>query len=224
MPSNYWRTQGRDIGGKFTSPGEGVFPYTGLSFAIKSDLTPDMTNELLLDTFHRWVAFALGLTSIGGHTLKDPSGRYASAITAERDEDGYIVAIHIDDSAEGAKQAKLIEHGHKRFSIKQVMLGKRGGGSLRIRLRQAPTAPGGYKISGGNIGPMTRGGSTRFTKALGKVWAGNYRKAPRSGFVTMADDGKDNWIIPAMPAYHPAYILQQSLPPELRPVVQIPSF
>ena len=202
------------------------------TFPIQSNLDPDELSDVLLETFRLWTDFALGKRAIGGKILKYPSGRYAAAITAKKDENGRTVGIYVDDSVEGAKEARIIEHGHVAVNLKDYMLrsakvSKDGYRYRRINLRQAPISPlqalSNISVGGGFVSRGPKHSLRSFSKSLGRMWAGNYGSAYGSNWRVMTDaPGSSPWRIPAMPAFSPARQLRDLLGSKYGRRIKIP--
>ena len=206
-----------------------------MPYAVTTNLNSDEVHDLLLNTFQHWVEFAMGLKSINGRMLKFPSGRYAASITADRGPEGNIVAVYIEPSAVGSKEASIIEHGHRPVFLKAKML--HGRPFIRLKLRGSPRKRPLGAIAGGirSLRSMSRlGGKTnymrttgpmRFNKRLATIWANNYNAKANydTDWRTMSSKrGTAKWIIPAMPAYSAARLLRKELPPSIRERVIIP--
>lgn len=171
--------------------------------AIKTNLLDDERSDLLLQTYQRWISFALGMGSIGGRMLKNPSGRYAASITAQtmrvpahetRDKIGGIIrrrkipaqdrviAIFIDGNSEGSVEAGIIEHGHGSVDLKETMLRNHPQGRM-IPMRQAPTSPlyslAGYKGSllsqlGARTSKRGKRSYLQPNSKLARMWSSEY--------------------------------------------------
>src|SRR5271155_4709373 len=90
---------------------------------VYSNLKSDELHDALLETFQKWVNFSLGVGKLGGKILRHPSGRMASALKAESDPDGNVVAIYLDqETLANAGGDNFLMTGHKGFSLKQRML------------------------------------------------------------------------------------------------------
>ena len=63
---------------------------------VKTDLDPEDVHDALLSTFQKWIEFAMGMRKLGGRKLKTPSGKMATALRADTDKDGNVVALYID--------------------------------------------------------------------------------------------------------------------------------
>lgn len=103
---------------------------------VYTNMNPEDVNESLLQTFTKWVNFALGVGELGGRTLGvtrgpktntnyppgGPSGRLAAALRAETDQDGNMVALYLDENEIGSQINSYLMKGHKSFSMKDSML------------------------------------------------------------------------------------------------------
>jgi hypothetical protein len=199
-----------------------------MAYKVKTNLDRETVHDLLLDTYTRWVEFALGKNSINGKMLKHPSGKAAAAITAERDAEGYVIGIYFEGT-----EASKIEYGHRPVDLKKLMLA--GRTSRVINFRDKPASPtsivgrGGIRTiraaiqSGGRPGLMRVTGPLRFYKNIGRIWA-QAAEAHTDRFRTMSNKpGSAKWIIPAMPAFSAMSILRSQLPQKLRDKVRLPS-
>ena len=197
-------------------------------------MDPAEIHDALLDTFSKWVSFALGVSKVGGQVLRHPSGRLASAIKAETNPDGHIVAVYIDPDA----QEELVKlSGHKEFSLKQRMLragmpgvrhNKKTGNLYRyIPIANQPKSPSAAfsRASSGwmkNLFTMketTQGGVLSINQNLAKMWAIEHTKAHTGSdkIRTMSyKRGSAAWKIPAMPAFNIQRLLRQMVPPAVK--------
>jgi hypothetical protein len=199
---------------------------------IRSTLEPDELSDVLLETYRLWIDFALGKKAIGGKMLRHPSGRYAAAITAKKDNKGRIVGIYIDDAAAGAKEARIIEHGHRAVNLKDYMLARAkvsadGHKYRRLNLRQIPTSPlqslANIAVGGGFVSRGPKRSLRSFSSSLSKMWAANYQNAYGDNWRTMTDKpGSSPWRIPEMYAYSPARQLRDLLGPKYGRRIKIP--
>ena len=173
---------------------------------IRTNLSPEYVHDLLLETYQMWMEFALGKSSIGGRMLKNPSGRYASAITADRGPEGNIIAVYIEPGHIGSKEAAIIEHGHGPVDLKQKML--RGRTSRKIYMRDPPISPmgsipGGLRTlrsmtrQGGRTGMMRTYGPMRFIRRQARIWAETYRTSYSDNVRTMSRNSS-GWIVCAI--------------------------
>jgi len=180
-------------------------------YDIYSNLDQEEASSLALDTFQKWMEFAMGNQAIGGRMLKRPSGRYASSIRYDDSHPGYI-AIYAD--AGEAPEANFIEDGRQNATdLKEYMLGNGKGhrskdGSLyriipiKNENEVIPTNPVITRT------PYGWAGGSPF------MWANENKMAFSSfnvHFRTMSSKQTGKWIIPPMAAYSPAMYLSQEL-------------
>lgn len=207
---------------------------------VKSNLDPEEISEALLDTFTEWVDFALGEKELGGKTLKAPSGRMASAMRAETDQDGNVVAVYFNTEEVGAMINEYMTKGHREFSLKDKMLqpGKPGVHETKldpkkrknqkrylyryIPISDGPTKPleafdnASYLTNLFTSQVTDQGGVLRLNRNAARLWAMNHREAhSKSGshVVTMSNrPGSAKWIIPQMPAFNVSKLLRDMVP------------
>jgi hypothetical protein len=202
---------------------------------VNTNLQADELHDALLETFQKWVNFSLGVGKLGGKILRHPSGRMASALKAESDPDGHVVAIYLDQEAlTGPGGADFLMSGHKGFSLKQSML-KAGNPGVRrskdghlyryVPISDKPVSPRKSFASALHIknlftGQRTQqGGLMGINKNLARMWVSNYKAAHlNSGKVrTMSNKrGSARWYIPPMPAFSAVKLLKDSLKNQYR--------
>jgi len=210
---------------------------------VVTNVDPEDMNDSLLDTFNKWVNFALGEGSLGGETLTAPSGRLAAALRAETDKDGNIVAIYINKEEIGAITNNFLISGHKSFSLKSRMLklGLPGvhqskpdklskKNKKRYLYRYIPISDNPIKpleafTNSKNLVNLftsevtSQGGILRLNRNAARIWTKNYQRAHTgtSKIRTMSNrPGSAAWRIPAMPAFNITKLLQDMLPPEAK--------
>lgn len=200
---------------------------------VKTNIPPEMVHDALLETFDKWINFAMGEMMIGGKSLKNPSGRYASALRAELNDDGYIVALFMDEDELGDMD-RFPMSGHRRFSLKDRMLRPGAPGVKRskegylyryIPIASANTSPAGAFRSSKIKNFLTTRTTGEF-KSLGvnrnltRMWLANQKKAhksPGNKIVTMSNKpGSAKWIIPALPAFNVRKLLMDMTPKNIR--------
>lgn len=204
-------------------------------YNIYSDLNSQDVHEALLDTFRKWINFSLGVGRLGGRMLKNPSGRLASALRAETNREGQVVALYVDPEAEEYIQ-KGYSFGHKGFSLKRRMLapGKPGvkvskAGYLYryVPISNRPTSPSTLYTQAKGITnlltakKLSQGQVLGINKNLAKMWAVDYRKMHGAGgsntIRTMSNKpGSARWYVPAMPSFKPGDLLRKSLDKRIR--------
>lgn len=164
---------------------------TMITHEIKTDLPPERIDQIGLAIYEAWVNFALGKTSLGGHRLLHPTGRYAASISFKRTGSA-SVAIMADESI--APEALTLEVGHGAIDFK-----------TRFPGRTFPMHRGEEGVYGGH------GFAPPFRSLRPSIWA-QVRDRGKTGFATVPtregivkrpELGR-SWIIPAMPAYSPA--------------------
>lgn len=196
---------------------------------VKTDMDPEFVNNALLSTFQKWIEFSMGLRRLGGRKLKNPSGKMAAALRADRDKDGNIVALYIDPEAEGADSNQFVMGGHKRVYLKKTMLraGKKGvhisdeGYLYRyIPIANKPKSPSSIWAEAEHLKSMltTRKTSTGsvvgINKNLAKMWLSSYSKAhagERKIRVMSNKPGSARWEIPAMKPFSVGKLLRDML-------------
>ena len=196
---------------------------------VLSNLTPRQFHYALIETFQHWVDFSLGVGKLGGKMLKAPSGQMASALRAEYNLEGNVVALYIDPKELGAIESKMIQ-GHKGFSLKRRMLygnakAKRSKDGYLYRfvpIADNPTFP----TKSSNIKSlfttrdMPQGGVIRINRNLAAMWIANKRKAHYGKGATIrtmsTKPGSARWYIPAMPAFNIEKLLTDALPKNLK--------
>jgi hypothetical protein len=201
---------------------------------VVTNMANDEMHDALLETFQKWVNFALGIGRLGGKILRHPSGRMAAALRAESDSDGNVIAIYLDSEALGSRDSNFLMSGHKGFSLKNRMLraGKPGvkrskdGHLYRyVPISNNPISPKKSFASALHIknlftGQKTaQGGVMGINKNLARMWLSNYKKAHRSSdkIRTMSNRrGSARWYVPPMPAFNAIKLLKDSLDPKLR--------
>lgn len=151
---------------------------------ILTDMAPQDINRITLEIFKRWVDFAMGNLSLGGHRIVHPTGRYARAIQVQW-EGGIAVGVIADASI--APEVAMIEHGHAAVDLKQRLT--HGRAYPMHRTGQMP------RVGGGPNGIRSR------------VWS-QLRTRTMTGYASIGPNSPpDSWIIPPMPAYSPSAVL-----------------
>jgi hypothetical protein len=185
-------------------------------YEVMTDLDPEALTQVAIETYAKWLDWALGKGSLLGMTMKHPSGRYAASLSWKR-TGASSVAIIADEKI--APEALWIEEGASAHSMKEAMLGK---GNTKVdaqgyRYRVIPIRKDGYFPQGTDANPEvvqtpTGGG---ISAATGKIWS---RKAPAidaSHYAVMSDrPGASDWIVPAQAPYAPGAILASLLKQE----------
>lgn len=214
--------------------------------AVLTNMDPEDINDVLLETFTKWVNFALGEGSLGGRTLglntkqdaSGPSGRLAAALRAETDQDGNVVAIYLDQDDLGAGVNKYLMQGHRAFSLKNKMLRPGLPGVHKTQNKKGPNWLYRYiPIASKPKSPMTafrqsknlvnlftsevtdHGGMIRLNRNAARIWTKNYERA-HIGPVrirTMSNKpGSRGWVIPSMPAFNVGKLLRDTLPSKVK--------
>src|ERR1700688_4122065 len=95
---------------------------------VRSNIDPEFIHKGLLEVYQKWINFAMGVGKLGNRMLKAPSGKMASAIKADFNEDGYVVGLFVDEESVGREASDIMLSGHKGFSLRDRMLkpGKKG--------------------------------------------------------------------------------------------------
>jgi hypothetical protein len=180
-----------------------------LVYDVYTDLDPKYLTEVAIATFEAWLSFALGKSSLGGKTLKFPSGRYAASLSWKKTGNS-TVSIMSDEGV--SPESNWIESGAPSHSMRDAMLGGAGtktsaaGYEYRvIPIRQDASAPTGAPQIVGN--PKT---GQRMSAKGKRAWAQPRAASNPDHFAVMSNaPGASEWIVPAMPAYAPAMILSQ---------------
>jgi hypothetical protein len=201
---------------------------------VRTNIDPEFIHQSLLEVYQKWVNFAMGVGKLGNRMLKSPSGKMASAIKADFDEDGHVVALFVDEESIGKEANDLLLSGHKGFSLKSRMLqaGKRGvrtsvdkktGKKFLYRyvpIADRPTSP---KAAFGEASRITNlftttkglhGGTLQINKNLARIWVSNFKKAHTGSIKirTMSNKpGSARWWIPAMKPFNAGFLLKQML-------------
>lgn len=146
-------------------------------YHIYTNLEPEELDDLALEIYKEWLAFAEGRKGFGGKIIRNPSGNYAKALKIDKLDLNHVAVIadeHI------APEALSLEVGHGPIDLKRSL--KRG--------KTYPIHRGGtmfhYPSLGGNFNPYTGG-------------AANSRGQFLVGFARVGTTG---WIIPPMRASH----------------------
>ena len=166
------------------------------TYAVKTNLDPAALTELGLAVYEAWVRFALGLDSLGGRKLLNPTGKYASAIQF-RQEGEATVAIFVDD--ESAPEARWLEEGHGAIDLKDKL---RAGKVYKMHNERTSTQE---QMAGAGLRKRTTSG----VGSSQQVWT-EIRTRESTGYARMGQAGTmdaDAWVIPPMVAYAPAKIL-----------------
>lgn len=165
-------------------------------FELSTNLSLDERNEIMTDTFRRWISFALGLNPFEGEILKHPSGRYASALRLQR-LDEYRFAIYVPTTNPNSVQEYVMMHGHREIHLKDKMLASskakvslkpdKFGRHTRYRdipIRQASRSPLrtlesqvvlGKELA--DMGPLWGRGKEGIKRKLARMWATEYQSA-----------------------------------------------
>ena len=160
-----------------------------ITYVVKTNLPPDKVNAIGIEIFARWLEFALGGSVLLGKQLIYPTGRYAASLSYRREGES-TVAIYADEHV--APEAAVIEFGHGPVDLKTRLqpgvypMHRYTGVMPGISLRRIGSGPPSFRAS---------------------MWA-DVRRSEFSGFATLGRSSPaDSWVIPAMPAYSPAYNL-----------------
>ena len=168
-------------------------------YSVLTDLDIDTLTEVGHAIVEKWIAFAMGRTTIHSHRVAHPTGRMASAIRMEKRG---IHEISIIADEELAPEAQWLEEGHGPIDLKQFIAGRH---IPMHRGRRGHYGSAGY---GSPILNTTMQGRAR------NVWAVPRRRG-FSGFATVPQEttaeNADSWVIPAMTAWEPARYLADML-------------
>lgn len=164
------------------------------TYVVRTDLPPEMVTELGVEIFVMWVNFALGIEALGGRKLVHPSGKYASSIQFKQTGESEVAIVAGATDDEAATVADVIEQGHGPVDLKARL----GAGVYPMhRLR-------GHKLPSG----LRRSATGR--ASLNPTMRAEMRAANFEGFASIGPNSDPNsWIIPAMQAYSPAFLLAQ---------------
>ncbi|MDE3023132.1 MAG: hypothetical protein KGI54_15000 [Pseudomonadota bacterium] len=189
------------------------------TYSIHTNLDPSQLTNVAVEIYRQWLNFAVGKGEIGGKYLKNPSGRYANAISWKKTGE-YQITIMADSSV--SKEVDSIENGVPAYNLKEKMLSEKSRTSkdgYRYRIVRMPPdergkayVPGSGDVLLGSpidtiIKNSTKGQRTKVPAKVGKIWA---KKNERTDFKTMTDaPGSSPWIIPERIAYSPAKILSE---------------
>jgi hypothetical protein len=207
---------------------------------VKTNVDPEFVHEALLSTFKKWIEFAMGVRKLGGRKLKNPSGKMASALRADMDKEGNVVALYIDSEAAEQHKNKFVNlsadsnqfvmGGHKRIYLKKTMLqagkpgvrrSKKGGYLYRyVPIATKPSKPM-QLFSESNIKNLLvtrktpRGMEMSVNQNVMKMWLKNYANAhsgPRKIRTMSNKPGSAKWEIPAMKPFNVSKLLKDMVP------------
>lgn len=160
---------------------------------VMTNLPPEEVNRITLWVYAKWVEFAMGNISLGGHRIVAPTGRYARSIRVLW-EDGVAVGVIADAAA--APEAAYIEWGHVMVDLKKKLMHGRPYPMHRP----------------GEIGRIGGGPNGRRSMMWSKL-----RTRAFSGYASIGPNSDaSSWIIPAMPAYSPSAALAEMASAEIR--------
>ena len=183
-----------------------------MAYDVYTTLDPEQANEVAMHTFHRWLEFALGRSSLEGKTLKNPSGRYAASLRVENNKQEHYIGIWAD--ADEAPEANWIEYGKQGpTDLKKTMLSAFNSGvhyakdgsvyrTIPIKIEEWHGAMADSANSFHQIGSAFGANISNFSAK---------DSDPDVKFRTMSSKKPGSWIIPPMAAYSPALILSQDL-------------
>jgi hypothetical protein len=176
-----------------------------ITYEVHTDLPPEQLDKLAMDTFVRWVNFALGNESLGGKSLKPISFSYAKSINLKRESPlGYL--IESDPSI--APYAGVFDTGYDGFNIGAKML--RGKPSRVIPMPNPENSV--KRPHGGTISSISRQGSRSSPKISGKSGGKIYLlPSGKTNFrtITQKNIAQGVWQVPGMRAMRPAYELSK---------------
>ena len=161
-------------------------------YEVWTDAPQAVINKIQLEIFKLWVQFAKGGKSLGIKPLMNPTGKYASSISMQK-EGARIVAVIQDEDI--APEGQWIESGHAQYDMKTLFRGR------HFPLHRAGGVPfqKGVKVKGYYLAAKKSGDFNR-----------------SADFAGMATVGETGWVIPAMAAYHPAKALADIAEQKLR--------
>jgi hypothetical protein len=181
------------------------------TYDVVTDLDPSMLTAVAADTFRKWALFALGKSSLGGHTLVNPSGRYAASLSWKKTG---VASVAIMSDSSVAPEANWLEDGHSAFSMKDKMLGGPGTkvSKAGYRYRIIPMRGNATRPSFNLKDTVTSKKGERMPAKAASMWVKARTSIGSDRFATMSDKpGSSMWVVPPMPAYSPAAILADSL-------------
>lgn len=184
-------------------------------YEVHSDISPEEVTIIAAAVYREWLAFALGGFSIGGKTLKHPSGRYAAAISWRQTGTASVALIADEDAA---PEALWIEEGRSGADMKAAMLAGGKIGKDGYRYRTIPIRKDGTIPKTAQAANIVRGksGGERLGSRIAKIWAKPRPAVNASHYAVMSNrPGAAAWQIPDMPAYAPAKILSDLLRQQL---------
>jgi len=185
-------------------------------YHVQTSLNPEQLTAVAIETYAKWLAWAIGKASFLGMKLKHPSGRYAASISWKR-TGAATVAIIADESI--SPEALWIEEGAASHSMRDAMLGQ---GNTKTdaegyRYRVIPIRNDGSFPSATGSTPATTqspfGGG--LTSKMGNMWSRAVPHVDASHYAVMSDrPGSSDWIVPTQAPYAPGAILAALLKQE----------
>lgn len=112
-PQTWFDEHGEDTRPPMT--GASVTQSQDFHYTIVTDLDIAYVSEIALEVFQEWVAFANGDSSLDGHRISHPTGRYAESISLKQNGSA-SVAIVADPKVDIV--AYLMETGHGFVDLK----------------------------------------------------------------------------------------------------------
>jgi hypothetical protein len=167
---------------------------SGVNYVVKTNLPMEAVTRIGIEIFAMWLDFATGGMALNGKRLIYPSGRYAASIRLEKRDENTIAIIADEDAA---PEAAILETGHRSFDMKTVA-------SLSGRALPMHRPTGSQEVQA-QTGLRRVGGGPPGLRP--SIWA-EIRTSEGSGFASFGPNSPPgSWIIPAMPAYAPAFSL-----------------
>ena len=175
------------------------------TYEVHTDLPPDQLDKLAMDTFVRWVNFALGNESLGGKSLKPVTFSYARSIRMNQESPvGYL--IESDPSI--APYAGVFDTGYDSFNIGTKMLRGKPSRVIPMPNPENPISRG----KKGNLSSVSRQGNTSSPQISGKGGGKLYlTSSGKTNFrtITRKNIARGVWQVPSMQAMRPAYELSK---------------
>lgn len=142
-------------------------------FEVKSSLAPEEVNDVMLETFKKWMNFLMGVRPNGGQMVSNPSGKLAASYKLKKIDD-YKFAIYTPDNSPQSVQDWVLKQGRGSVDLKSKMLGASAHGKVHtglkpphyrwrdVPIRQTPPKPS------QNLQGMMRRGSLDISSLLGR--------------------------------------------------------
>ena len=177
----------------------------GTMYTVHTDVDPNLLGDLAKAVYKEWVSWAVGKESLGGKTLRAPSGRYAAGIQMAQTGDD-VVEIWVDEA--DVPYAAALEYGRPEIMMRNALL-------FGAKSANAKTSKEGYKYKVVNIKTDTAYGSmlkssmapTSFSKIAAQIH--QLRSEEGTMRTVSSKPGSSSWVTPNMSPYAPALILSK---------------